>query len=409
MMRRLNLLSSLQGLPRDLRLVFFSLFLWTFGLGVYNYVWSIYLRDLHANPEQVGLVFSIGFVVSALSMIPGGILANKYELRMLLITSWATSIPAPIIFFYAHTWSDVIPGLVLLQIGAFSLPAMNALIGTVADKSKIATAFGAVYSAAPLGIVFSPAVGSVLLALGLQIRDLFWVSFLFFTISTLILFPVKAHPPLEADSRSPMLELPKSSLEATILLFLTGATVASSLASPFLPLYFQDSLGLSPAQIQLLGAAQSLGGGVFTILLGRMAAARSPGSAISTGLLIVSGGLVGIVTSRSLLLTFPMVFLFGGARAPSPVAYSILSGIGRGGSRAGRFGVYLTLEQLGFVIGSYLGGFLYSQNPLANLATAFFSFLALATLSWLRIKGGTLPQETSGEIAKISSSNLSDL
>src|SRR6266700_4062334 len=34
---RLNLLASVQGLPRDLRLLFLSLFLWSFGLGLYNY------------------------------------------------------------------------------------------------------------------------------------------------------------------------------------------------------------------------------------------------------------------------------------------------------------------------------------------------------------------------------------
>ncbi|HEY4823033.1 MAG TPA: MFS transporter, partial [Candidatus Bathyarchaeia archaeon] len=91
--RRLSLLGSFRTLSRDLRLLFLSLFLWTFGLGLYNYVWPIYLRELQASPEQVGLVFSVGFIAAALSMIPGGILANKYELRKLLIISWAASLP----------------------------------------------------------------------------------------------------------------------------------------------------------------------------------------------------------------------------------------------------------------------------------------------------------------------------
>ncbi len=132
MLSRLNLLGSIRGLPRDLRLLFFSLFLWTFGLGVYNYVWSIYLTELHANPEQVGLVSSIGFIFAAISMIPGGVLANKYDAKTLLIVGWAMSIPAPILFYYSGTWSDVIPGLIILQLlireeshhrlGQFTLP-----------------------------------------------------------------------------------------------------------------------------------------------------------------------------------------------------------------------------------------------------------------------------------------------
>src|SRR5260370_22408884 len=98
MTRWTGVLSWSRSLPRDLRLLFFSLFLWTFGLGVYNYVWSLYLTQLNANPEQVGLVYSIGFFAAAISMIPGGILATKYDNRTLLIVRWPSSIPVPTLF-----------------------------------------------------------------------------------------------------------------------------------------------------------------------------------------------------------------------------------------------------------------------------------------------------------------------
>ena len=143
MMGRLNLLGSVRALPRDLRLLFLALFLWTFGLGVYNYIWSLYLTQLNANPEQVGVVSSIGFVSAAVSMIPGGVLANKYDAKILLIIGWAMSIPCPVLFYYARTWPEVIPGLVILQLSAFNLPAMNAFIGELADKTRVSSAFGA--------------------------------------------------------------------------------------------------------------------------------------------------------------------------------------------------------------------------------------------------------------------------
>ena len=397
-MKRLNPVGSIQTLPRDLKLLFTSLFLWTFGLGIYNYVWSIYLRELNARPEQVGLVFSIGFVAAALSMIPGGILANKYELRRLLIVGWAMTIPPPIMFYYARSWPDVIPGLIILQVSAFNLPAMNAYIGGLGDKKKIASAFGTVYSAAPLGLVFSPAVGSVLLN-WFTIRDLFLVSFVFWTISTIVLFPVKRQPPLEADSKSPLLEVPQSRIELTILVFLAGATVAFSFTSPFLPLYFQDYLHLTSSQIQLIGAAQSLSGAVFTLLWGRMASAHGEGRTIASGLLLVAAGAAGIALAGSPLLVLPMVFLFGGARSLSPVGYSILSGMRQGRSRAGRFGVYLTFEQLGFVVGAYAGGLLYARNPVSVFAATFFLFLALALLSRLRIGSGGLTVKATTSVA----------
>ncbi len=389
MLGRLNLLGSIRGLPRDLRLLFFSLFLWTFGLGVYNYVWSIYLTELHANPEQVGLVSSIGFVFAAISMIPGGVLANKYDAKTLLIVGWAMSIPAPVLFYYSGTWSDVIPGLIILQLSAFNLPAMNVFIGELADRRRVSSSFGTVYSAAPLGLVLSPAVGGLLLN-WLRIRDLFWFSLVLWIVSTLILFPLKAQPPRVVDSKARVFELPSSRQEMAIFVFLFGAAVAISISSPsFLPLYLQDHLHLTDSQVQLMGAVQSLSSAVFTILLGRWASTRSEGSTIAKELLLVAGGAAGIALAGSPLLVVPMVFLLGGARAPSPVAYSILSKMRRGRSRAGQFGFYLTFEQLGFVLGSFIGGLLYARSPISVFITTFTLFLLLAALCASQIRGVT--------------------
>jgi MFS family permease len=382
---RLNLLASVQALPRDLRLLFLSLFLWTFGLGLYNYIWPLYLRDLQASPNDVGLVFAIGFLALALSMIPGGILANKYELKALLIIGWAMSIPPPLTYYFARTWTDVIPGIILLQVSGFNVPAFNAYIAGAADKAKSASNFGITWASAPLGIVFSPLVGSVLLN-WISIRGIFILTFVFFTISTIVLFSMKPQPPLESDARSPRLEFPKSRREGSLLLFLAGAALAWSVALPFIPLYFQDSLSLGPSNILLLGAVQSIGATIFAISLGRRADARSQGGTMALGLLLSATGLIGVLLTRNLLFAFPMVFLIGGARAPSLVAYSILSTVRKGASRAGQFGFYLTIESLGFVIGSYLGGRLYTIAPISIFYTTSVSFAALAILAWLSFR-----------------------
>ena len=386
MMRWMSVLSFGRSLPGDLRLLFFSLFLWTFGLGIYNYVWSLYLTQLNANPEQVGLVSSIGFLAAALSMIPGAILANKYDNRTLLIIGWAMSIPVPILYYFSNTWSDVIPGIIIFQLSAFNTPAMNAFIGQLADPRKMSSAFGSVWAAAPLGLVLSPAIGSLLL-LWLSIRDLFWVSLALWTISTIILVPLKRQPPRQVDSRAPLLELPRSRQELTILVFLFGAALAISVTSPsYLPLFLKDQLNLSDAQIQLFGSVQSLGSAIFAILLGRWAATRNPGSIIAKELLLVAGGALGIILAGSPLLGAPLVFLLGGGRAPSLVAYSLLSNMRQGKSRAGQWGFYLTFEQFGFVAGSFIGGFFYTTNHASVLVTTSLLFIILAALAGFRIR-----------------------
>jgi len=400
---RLNILASVQGLPRDLRLLFLSLFLWTFGLGLYHYIWPLYLRDLQASPSDVGLVFSIGFLALALSMIPGGILANKYELKALLIIGWLMSIPPPLMYYFARTWTEVIPGTILLQVSGFNIPAFNAYIAGAAERTKSASNFGITWASAPLGIVFSPLVGSALLN-WLSVRDIFILTFVFFSISTIVLFFMKPQPALKDDAKVPRLEFPKSRREGTLLLYLTGAALAWSIAAPFIPLYFQDTLSLGPSTILLLGAVQSLGAAVFAILLGRRADARSHGGTMALGLVLSSAGLIGVFLARNPVFSFPMVFLIGSARAPSLVGYSILSTVRKGASRAGQFGFYLTLESVGFVIGSYLGGILYTVNP----ATMFYAtptlFTGLALLAWLsfRSRSESSTSEPSGETQAVA-------
>jgi predicted MFS family arabinose efflux permease len=102
---------------------------------------------------------------------------------------------------------------------------------------------------------------------------------------------------------------------------------------------------------------------------------------IAKELLLVAGGATGIVLAGSPLLIVPMVFLLGGARAPSYVSYSLLSSMRHGKSRAGQFGFYLTFEQLGFVAGSFIGGFLYASNHTNVLVTTALLFVLLAGLA----------------------------
>lgn len=315
-------------------------------------------------------------------MIPGGILANKYELKMLLIIGWVMSIPPPLMYYFAGSWTDVIPGIILLQVSGFNVPAFNAYIAGAADRAKSASNFGIVWAAGPLGAVLSPLVGSALLN-WITVREIFLLSFVFFVISTIILFYIKSQPPARTSGRIPKLEFPKTRREGILLVYLTGAALAWSITQPFIPLYFQDTLNLSLPAIQLLGAFQYAGAGVFAILLGRRADLKSQGGTMAIGLIVSATGLFGILMTGNPFLAAPLVFLVGSARSPSLVAYSILSNIRKNASRAGQFGLYLTLESLGFVAGPIIGGSLYYLNPVIMFYSTVTCFLALTLLSWI--------------------------
>jgi MFS family permease len=201
-----------------------------------------------------------------------------------------------------------------------------------------------------------------------------------FSFSTSILFWMQRQPPVRTDARPHSLELPRSKSEIVLLVFLTGAAVAFSIVSPFVPLYFHDVQSLSPSLIQILGSIQSLGQTAFAFLLGGRADVQSRGRTMALGIIISATGIAGIVLTRNFLLAFPLVFLLGSARPSSYIAYSVLAHVRFGASRAGGYGLYLTLENLGFVAGSYIGGFLYSINPIDGFVVTASSFVFLALM-----------------------------
>src|SRR5215831_7894677 len=235
MFARLRLFTGLRDLNRNLKVMYVSFFLWTFGLGLYNYVWSLFIRGLGADSGDIGLAYAVGYVAFAATMIPGGILSNKYDLKKVLLWSWGLSIPVPIINILARSWQVATIGLVVLQLTSFGLPAYNAFIVANANPASASSAFGSSYSAAPLGLMLSPILGSLIVQWTGGLTTVFALSFVLFTVSTLVLLRLESHPPKPED-RNLRLELPRSRRDVTILAFLASSAFAFSLAYPFLPI-----------------------------------------------------------------------------------------------------------------------------------------------------------------------------
>ena len=336
-------------------------------------------------------------------MIPGGILSNRYDLKKVLFWSWALSIPAPLINLFATSWQEATIALILIQLTSFGLPAYNAFIVANAKPEKVSSAFGASYSAGPLGFLLSPIVGSLILN-WTGLGAVFILSFVLFTLSTLLLLPMGAHP-AKLEDRSVRIEIPRTRTEITILVFLTASAFAFSLAFPFVPLYVQDRFGVPLNLIQLIGAIYYLGGTIFAVLIGQRAETKGRTSALAIGILLPAAGLIGLILTGSVLLAVPMIFLFGAARAPTYVGYSLLAGdrqnSRRNSSRAGLYGFYLTIESIGLIAGSYAGGSIYSVSSflLFGLSAGIFLILALIALYWIKPSSGqvSIPEMPPGQ------------
>ena len=88
-----------EGLNRDLKLLFVSNLTGAFGDGLYAYLLPVYIQTvLHANPADVGFLYTVLTLSAALTPILGGYLAEKYDWKKIMIFAWILWFPIPVIF-----------------------------------------------------------------------------------------------------------------------------------------------------------------------------------------------------------------------------------------------------------------------------------------------------------------------
>jgi MFS family permease len=78
---------DLAALPRDLKLLAASIFLWGTGESLFVYIVPLYMARLGASPAQVGNVYGLGAAAMGLSTIPAGILSDSWGRKQVMLAT----------------------------------------------------------------------------------------------------------------------------------------------------------------------------------------------------------------------------------------------------------------------------------------------------------------------------------
>jgi len=385
-------------LKRDQAIIFWAIFLWAMGMGLYNYLWPVYTRQLGAGDVELGFLYSLSFLITTLATIPGGSLADRFDRKWVIIGFWWIAVPSPVIYALAGDWRALIPGILLFNVSNALNPALQAYLSETTEPRRIATTFNVVFAAFPLGMVISPAVGGWL-ARGFGLRSVFWVTFAFYLVSSLSLFLLTPQPPRRVVRRDKPARAPASpgggwlaAPEVRPLLRLSlffGLVMGLwNLYLPFSTPFLEDVAGLDVSWVGVLGTLASLGAAILSPLLGRLADRN--------GLPRVLGwSLAAQLAPLGLWLLWPTalpalagsMFLRGLQDGSRGVMTSMvghhMTGPKAGDRRqlAGRgFALYAVVTGLFQAVTPYVGGWLYRYGAPVPFLAALVG-LALATLS----------------------------
>ncbi len=374
-LRRTREFWLLRAPPRDLRIIFLSNLFWASGLGLYAYIWPIYIRDLGATVSEVGLVLAFSTLVASVAVLPGGVLADRFDRKWVMILGWSLGLPAPIIYFYAGHWTHLLPGVLLYFSTFLGVPALTAYIADSSKAEDRMSSFGFVYAGFPVGLTYSPALGAYLLSL-METRYLFLFSFVFYLASALVVLLARSvrHPP-EATRVAPRFrDLLGSPSILAVASLMAAALFITYLAYVYIPLLLRDLYKASLSDIQILGVFISLGSAAMSPSLGRLGDLWSRKGALIISLVLFSASILLYLSRQGHAFLILGSLLAGTFYAIRSIGDSMMTILAPTEVQGTIMSIFLLLQGLAMTGASYLGGMAYDSG----LELPFMLALALA-------------------------------
>jgi len=369
------------ALNRDLWIIFLSNTLLSFGDGLYFYVWPLYIRDLGGTPGDVGIIYSVLGLASALTPLLGGFLADKYDRKKLMILAFLIWVPVPLMFSLANNWSQLI--LPSLLYGCFiGGPAASAYVATSAKKEKMAITFTTISASWSLGYIFAPGIGSYLATI-IGIRQVFYIAFILFVLATIALFFIRSQ---HATTHSSESLKPSSSFKPKKIfgwaLFFAAIFFTITLFRPCIPQFFKDIYSYDDFHVGIFGSITFFGSFMLAIGLGKVGDKWKKATAVLIALLLSIASVGLFISFRDFVILAFSSYLMGASYVIWSLMGALIGSLAPEASRGRWMSVAQTAALLAAFPSPYIGGIFYEASPynpflIAMAATPILAIIAL--------------------------------
>jgi MFS family permease len=359
-----------------------AMFFWDFGIGLFNNLWAIYVESLGASPKLIGLLVGGQSIIRVALTLPSGFAADHMSRRKLLVYSTLAGVPAAIIYGLATTWWHLIPGLFLMALTNFSLPALSSYISDAVPAEDRAKAFAFIYTLSPaVAFIIAPTFGGWLVEVT-NFRTVFFVSAASTLITAAVFWQLSdiaphAHEGPKASYRETF-AVPAIRMVTILQLAVVGFLLS---VATFLPVFLKNEYGVSVAQIGWLGSIAAIGSILLTVLISRVKGlSASRGIALGT---VLFGAVCAVTLSTSNLAVLGPAFLMRGSFMVTwSLFYALLGDVTPARLRARSFGLAEFMMGIGIGVFPFMAGWIYGQNAnaLLLLTVAVTPLFAIATL-----------------------------
>jgi ACDE family multidrug resistance protein len=373
-------------LNRNLRLLCISNFFGAFGDGLFVYTLPIYLRGLEASPADVGLLYSILSLSSALTIIPGGFLADRFDRKKIMILGWAIWVPVPLMFSLATHWSQL-PSVMSVYGFFIAGPAISAYVATSANKERITVTFTAISASWSLGYIFSPALGGYI-STHVGTSSVFFLAFALYALATVTLFFVQSQNPKKLNDEKSSASTSSRSFDPRKIILLSiyfaTAIFLLSITRPLIVQFLKDVFIIDSFQIGVLGSVTFSGWAVISIVLGKIGDKWTKATAVATALVLGSISLIVLISFNNFPVLVLASFIDGGSYPLWSLMGAAVGSIAPEMSRGRWISVSQTITTLTAFIAPYLGGILYEASPYTPFYVVIVATLLLSLVAFTK-------------------------
>ena len=329
-------------------------------------MWPLYLRELGASAQEIGIVFGAGNLVAVLCFLPAGYLADRIGRKPVMIAASLVAALGVASFVPLTDWRGSFLGSALYWSGTAGLPLLIAYVTSTTPRAELGRSLGIVLGAYFAGnIIGAPVAGVIAASVGF--RAAIAVAAVLLAGSAAVTLALRSVPPVR--ERGPF----RPPRTFWILLAITPfAAGISIVALAFLPVYLREIAAIPLDRLGVYLGLVSVGAAGLAVAAGRLA------DAIGAVPALLSAAVV--VTAASVLMAFsgraePLVglaaLLLGATQAANPVVASAVERIIPPARAAQGYATYQVAFALGFGAGGTAAGFLYEADPLLPfIATA---------------------------------------
>jgi MFS family permease len=361
-------------MSRDIKLVTLALFLWGCGEGLFVYIMPLYMEQLGATPQEVGAVLGLAAFLAACSFIPGGMLADRFDAKKIMVWGWAMGAVASLGMGLAPTWQVFIPWILIYNISAYCIPAINTYIAEASGDIPLEHTITMTFAGYAAGSIVSPFVGGRLAA-ALGTPSLFIIGAGLFAVSFFIALSVRSHAAhlnytkhRDQSGRKQIGGLrPLIPLYARLFFVFFAALIGT-----VLPANFLATLGWNIGDVNSLGGtASALGAMLLSLALGRLGAGRRRRGLLAGQLLVFLGMLLfALSTSTQRVLPIAGYFLIGAVPTLRELSNAQIAGQAKTHLRGTALGMNETIYSLARGLAAVLAGALFAVNARAPFLAA---------------------------------------